>query len=179
MPVDLRRRYDEVTRREAAALFESGLGYGPAARKLGIPKDTVREWLFTYRAMGLKGLLSMGPRQARYTFEQKCDAARAVVDRGATISDAMAAYGIASRTPLRNWCAAYREGGAEALRAKPRGRPKGSGGKPPAPRSREQELEDRDSALISDMNEAENAYLKKLGALRAEETLRTGSRPRW
>ena len=174
MSVDLRRRYNEVTRREAAALFESGLGYGPAARKLGIPKDTVREWLFTYRAMGLKGLLSMGPKQARYTFEQKCDAARAVVDRGATISDAMAAYGIASRTPLQNWCAAYREGGTEALRAKPGGRPKGSGGKPPAPRSREQELEDRVRRL-----EAENAYLKKLGALRAEETLRTGSRPRW
>ena len=38
MSVDLRRRYNEVTRREAAALFESGLGYGPAARKLGIPR---------------------------------------------------------------------------------------------------------------------------------------------
>ena len=158
MSVDPRRRYNEVTRREAAALFESGLGYGPAARKLGIPKDTVREWLFTYRAMGLKGLLSMGPKRARYTFEQKCDAARVVVDRGATISDAMAAYGIASRTPLQNWCAAYREGGTEALRAKPRGRPKGSGGKPPAPRNREQELEDRVRRL-----EAENAYLKKIG----------------
>lgn len=69
MSVDLRRRYDEGTRREAVALFENGLGYGPAARKLGIPKDTVREWLFTYRAMGLKGLLSMGSKQARYTFE--------------------------------------------------------------------------------------------------------------
>lgn len=53
MSVDLRRRYNEGTRREAAALFESGLGYRPAARKLGIPKDTVREWLFTYRAMGV------------------------------------------------------------------------------------------------------------------------------
>lgn len=98
----------------------------------------------------------MGSRQARYTFEQKCDAARAVVDHGVAISDAMAAYGIASRTPLQNWCAAYREGGAEALRAKPKGRPKGSGGKPSTPRSREQELEDRVRKL-----EAENAYLRR------------------
>lgn len=90
MSVDLRRRYNEGTRREPAALFESGLGYRPAARKPGIPKDTVREWLFTYRAMGLKGLLSMGSRQARYTFEQKCDTARAVVDHGVAISDALA-----------------------------------------------------------------------------------------
>ncbi len=35
MSVDLRRRYNEVTRREAAALFESGLGYGLAARIWG------------------------------------------------------------------------------------------------------------------------------------------------
>ena len=157
MSTDSRRRYDEGTRREAAELFEGGWGYGPAAQKLGIPRDTVREWLFTYRAMGLKGLLSVGSKQVKYTFEQKCDAARAVVERNMTISDAMAAYGIASRTPLQNWCAAYR-----------------AGGKPPALRSREQELEDRVRRL-----EAENAYLKKLDALRAEETLRTGSRPRW
>lgn len=64
-------------RRGTAALFGGGLGYGPAARKRWIPKNTVREWLFTYRAMGLEGLLSMGSKQARYTFEQKCDAARA------------------------------------------------------------------------------------------------------
>ena len=174
MSTDLRRRYDEGTRREAAELFEGGWGYGPAAQKLGIPRDTVREWLFTYRAMGLKGLLPVGSKQVKYTFEQKCDAARAVVERNMTISDAMAAYGIASRTPLQNWCAAYRAGGAEALRAKPKGRPRGSGGKPPALRSREQELEDRVRRL-----EAENEYIKKLDALRAEETLRTGSRPRW
>ena len=40
--------------------------------------------------------------------------------------------------------------------------------------TREEELEVRLRKL-----EAENAYLKKLAALRAEETLRTGSKPRW
>lgn len=40
--------------------------------------------------------------------------------------------------------------------------------------TREEELEIRVRKL-----EAENAYLKKLEALRAEEALRTGSRPRW
>ena len=100
-------------------------------------------------------------------------AARAVVDEGMTKADAMAAFGIASLSPLKQWCKAYREGGAEALRPKPKGRPRGAKARP-RPRTREDELETRVRKL-----EAENAYLKKLAALRAEETLRTGSRPRW
>ena len=37
-------------------------------------------------------------------------AARAVVDEGMTKADAMAAFGIASLSPLKQWCKAYREG---------------------------------------------------------------------
>lgn len=50
-------------------------------------------------------------------------------------------------------------GGAEALRPRPKGRPRGSRSKPRA-RTREQELEERCRRL-----EAEVAYLKKLRAL--------------
>lgn len=116
----------------------------------------------------------MGSRQAKYTWEQKCAAARAVVDGGLMMREAMAAFGIASLSPLEKWCKLYREGGEEALKPKPKGRPRGSAAKPKPPTTREEELEIRVRKL-----EAENAYLKKLEALRAEETLRTGSRPRW
>lgn len=57
--------------------------------------------------------------------------------------------------PLKRWCALYREGGAEALRPKPKGRPRGSGPKSRG-RTREQELEERCRRL-----ETEVAYLKK------------------
>lgn len=116
----------------------------------------------------------MGSKHSKYTYDQKVAAARAVVDEGATKADAMARFGIASLTPLENWCRLYREGGEEALRPKPKGRPKGVAPGPKPPATREEELESRVRKL-----EAENAYLKKLAALRAEETLRTGSRPRW
>ena len=55
--------------------------------------------------------------------------------------------------------------GAEALRPKPKGRPSGSKARP---RTREQELERRVRKL-----EAENAYLKKSIALKAEKRSRT------
>lgn len=66
----------------------------------------------------------------------------------------MEGFGIASTTPLNNWVRAYREGGPEALRPKPRGRPAGSTS-PPGEPTREQELERRIRKL-----EAENAYQK-------------------
>ena len=170
---DLRIRYGADVRREAARLFDKGFGYGPVAGELGIPAETVRTWLYTYGSLGLEGLLAMGKEQARYAFGQKVSAARAVVEDGMPVRDAMAAFRIASRASLNRWCRLFREGGEEALRAKPRGRPRGSKAEPGG-LTREQELAVRVRKL-----EAENAYLKKLAALRAEETCRTGSRPRW
>ena len=95
----------------------------------------------------------------RRASEQKVAAASAVVDGGATKAEAMAEFGIMSPAPLERWCRLYREGGAEALEPKPRGRPKGSRSKP-RERTREQELEERCRRL-----ETEIAYLKKLRAL--------------
>ena len=71
----------------------------------------------------------MGKRSRSYSWEAKVAAARAVVEGGATMADAMARYGMASQSPLEKWCRSYREGGQEALGPKPKGRPRGAGGK--------------------------------------------------
>lgn len=172
MPSDLRIRYDVDVRRAAAELFEEGYGYHAAATVLALPPSVVKQWCYKFGAVGLDGLLQMGGRQVRYTYEQKLAAAKAVVEDGEKAPDAMASFGIASRSALLKWCKAYREGGAEALRPEPKGRPKGSGAAKEGT-TREQELEVRVRKL-----EAENAYLKKLAALRAEKSLRTGRRQR-
>lgn len=154
MPGDSRLRYDADSRREADRLFEMGYGYGPVAPMMSLLEEAVRKWLYTFRAVGLEGLLNMGKTQARYSWELKCAAARAVVEGEMAVVEAMAAYGVASRSPLNRRCKLYREGGADALRPKPKGRPRGAGGAPVGP-TREQGLERRVRRL-----EAENAYLK-------------------
>ena len=159
MRVDLRVKHDIEARRAAIGLFERGHGYKSAAKALSVPRGTVRQWLCVYRAFGSEALLSMGGKQSRYTFEQRVAAASAVVDGGMAKADAMAEFGIRSKSPLERWCRLYREGGAEALRPRPKGRPRGSRSKPRA-RTREEELEERCRRL-----EAEVAYLKKLRAL--------------
>lgn len=154
MRVDLRVKHDIEARRAAIGLFERGHGYKSAAKALSVPRGTVRQWLCVYRSFGSEVLLSMDGKQARYTYEQKVAAASAVVDGGMTKAEAMAAFGIMSMSPLKKWCALYREGGAEALRPRPKGRPSGSKARP---RTREEELEERCRRL-----ETEVAYLKKL-----------------
>ena len=132
--------------------------------------ETVREWQKMYRVIGRGGLVAMGAKRASYDYETKVGAARAVVDGGMSKPEAMVRFGIASATPLKQWCRLYREGGAQALKPKPKVRPKGSV-RAVAP-TREEELEERVRKL-----EAQVAYLKKSIALKAQRRSQTGTRP--
>ena len=164
--------YDLGLRLRAAELYDMGRGRASIAALLGIPEETVRKWLDIYRSAGIEVLAMMGKKHAAYSFETKLAAVRAVVDEGMTKPEAMAKFGIASPSPFKKWLKAYREGGPEALRPRPKGRPRGSAS-PSGEATREQELERRIEKL-----EAENAYLKKSIALKAEKRSRTARRPR-
>ena len=165
MSADLRLRHDRLLREQAVEMFERGRGYALTARRLGVSAETVREWQKMYRVIGRDGLLAMGVKQARYDYETKVAAARAVVDGGMSKPEAMVRFGIASATPLKQWCRLYREGGAQALKPKPKGRLKGSG-VGAVPPTREEELEERVRKL-----EAQVAYLKKIDCAEGAEAL--------
>lgn len=167
MSVDLGLRHDRLLREQAVEMFERGFGYGLTAGRLGVSAETVREWQKMYRVIGRGGLLAMGVKRAKYDYETKVAAARAVVDGGMSKPEAMVRFGIASATSLKKWCRLYREGGAQALKPKPKGRPKGA-----VPPTREEELEERVRKL-----EAQVAYLKKSIALKAQRRSQTGTKP--
>ena len=167
MSVDLGLRHDRLLREQAVEMFERGFGYRLTARRLGVSAETVREWQKMYRVIGRGGLLAMGVKRAKYDYETKVAAARAVVDGGMSKPEAMVRFGIASATSLKKWCRLYREGGAQALKPKPKGRPKGA-----VPPTREEELEERVRKL-----EAQVAYLKKSIALKAQRRSQTGTKP--
>ena len=171
MSVGLGLGHDRLFRERAVEMFERGFGYGLTARRLGVCAETVREWQKMYRVIGRGGLVAMGAKRARYDYETKVAAASAVVDGGMSKPEAMVRFGIASATPLKKWCRLYREGGAQALKPKPKGRPKGSG-VGAVPPTREEELEKRVRKL-----EAQVAYLKKSIALKAQRRSQTGTKP--
>lgn len=167
MSVVLGLRHDRLLREQAVEMFERGFGYRLTAGRLGVSAETVREWQKMYRVIGRGGLLAMGVKRAKYDYETKVAAARAVVDGGMSKPEAMVRFGIASATSLKKWCRLYREGGAQALKPKPKGRPKGA-----VPPTREEELEERVRKL-----EAQVAYLKKSIALKAQRRSQTGTKP--
>lgn len=170
MSMNLGLRHERLLRKQAAQMFERGFGYGVTAKRLGVSAETVREWQKMYRVIGRSGLLAMGVKHTRYDYETKVAAARAVVDGGMSKPEAMVRFSIASTTPLKQWCRLYRQGGAQALKPKPKGRPKGS--MRAVPPTREEELEERVRKL-----EAQVAYLKKSIALKAYRRSQTGTKP--
>ena len=106
-----------------------------------------------------------GGGSRRYDWETKVAAARDHVENGMTKTEAMAMHGIASIAPLERRCREYRAGGPEALRPKPKGRPKGARSRPKPEPTREQELAEEVAYL-----KAKVAYLEKLRALRASKS---------
>ena len=105
-----------------------------------------------------------GNGSRRYDWETKVAAARDHVENGMTKTEAMARHGIASVTSLERWCREYRAGGPEALRPRPKGRPKGARTRPKPEPTREQELAEQVAYL-----KAKVAYLEKLRALQASK----------
>ena len=110
MSINLGMRHDRLLRKQAAQMFEKGFGYGVTAKRLGISAATVREWQKMYRVIGKGGLLAMGVKHTKYDYETKVAAAKAVVDGGMSKPEAMMRFGIASTTPLKQWCRLSRSG---------------------------------------------------------------------
>lgn len=151
-------RYGMDARAEALRYFEMGLADKLVGRLLGIPHETVRKWLYAYRALGKEALFVTTHR--KYGHETKVRAARAVVEGEMTKPEAMEAFGLKSKTQINDWCRLYRQGGPDALLPKPKGRPKKAG---PVFSSREEELEARVREL-----ELELEIQKRINALADE-----------
>ena len=133
------------------------MGSGASARRVGVSRYASRA---LYRRFQLHGRLCLveKPTQRQYSFEVK----KEIVERhlaGETKMDLAREFGLSSDQLVKDWSLKWRQGGDDALKPKPKGRPKGSAA--PKPLSVEEKLRRQIARL-----EAENAYLKKLRDLR-------------
>lgn len=144
-------------REQLIDLFEQGVGYTAAANRLGVARDPVR---MLQRRFTLHGRLCLveKPTKQQFSFEVK----KEVVDRfnaGESKMDLAREFELSSDQLVTSWVRAWRTGGDQALRPKPKGRPTGS-----SPMKVMTE-EDRLRREVEKLR-AENAYLKKLRDLR-------------
>lgn len=171
MGVDRRRRHGDDVRRRAVALIGAGVSVRQLARRLAVARGTAEKWIVLYRSGGRSAVMGAGGRRS-YDWQTKVAAARDVADRGVGKAEAMARHHIAGIAPLERWCREYRAGGAEALRPRAKGRPRGSSNGPAPAVTREQELAEQVAFL-----EAKVAHLEKLHALQVSRS-RGATRPR-
>ena len=158
----VRSPLSEEQREAAVAWFEKGIADKAAARVLGVPHSPVKVLYLRWRIQG-RGALVAKPTKQVYSFEFKL----ALVERfiaGETAQDLAAEAGLSSSGLLKNWAAAYRREGADALRPKPKGRPKAPDAPPPEELPELERLRRENERL-----RAEVAYLGKLRASRAQE----------
>lgn len=150
----------EVQRKAAVAWFEKGIAARATAGLLGVALPPVRGLYLRWRIHG-RGVLMPQPPTS-YSFEFKL----ALVERflaGETAPDLSVEAGLSSPRVLQKWVRAYRDEGADALRPKPKGRPRKSDA-PPPPDTPEVERLRRENERLR----AEVAYLGKLRALREQ-----------
>jgi transposase-like protein len=158
----VRSPLSEDQREAAVAWFEKGIADKAAARLLGVSHSPVQLLYLRWRIHG-RGALVAKPTKQVYSFELKL----ALVERfiaGETAQDLAAEAGLSSSGLLKNWAAAYRREGADALRPKPKGRPREPDSPPPGELPELERLRRENERL-----RAEVAYLGKLRALRAQE----------
>ena len=152
-----RSSLSEHQREQLVECFEQGMSYGTAAKTLGVSKYAVRTLRRRFQLHGRLCLVEK-PTKQQYSFDIK----KEVVQRhlaGETAMDLAREFGLSSEQLVSGWSWKWRKGGDDALKPKPKGRPKGSSA--PKTLTEEEKLRRQIERL-----EAENAYLKKLRDLR-------------
>lgn len=108
-------RWGNGLRLRALDLFEQGYGYKSVAHELGLSEQTVREWLYLWRALGSDLFIHPEKRSNKYSSEVK----RAVVkDRqaGVPIVEVMSRYQIPNRSRIKAWCRLYAKYGESVFK---------------------------------------------------------------
>lgn len=152
----------EDQRAAAVAWFEKGAGYVATARVLGVPRESARRLYRRWKIHGRGALVTKAAKQ-KYSFELKLALVRRSL-AGESIPALAVEAGLSSPRLLEKWVRTYRIDGEDALRTRPRGRPRKPDSAGPAELSELEQLRRENERL-----RAEVAYLGKLRALRAQE----------
>lgn len=158
-------KYDEQFRLQVVQHYLAGTdGYRAIGLRFGLDAKMVKRWVEWYDAHGIDGLRK---KFTAYSAEFKLSVLQCIWDNELSYSQAAARFNIRNPSAISVWERAYRDGGIEALNARPRGRPK----KMSAPLTKPEPAGDDEKRtreeLLAELQQLrmENAYLKKLRAL--------------
>ena len=93
----------------AKACAEGQMGQAEAARRLGVDKSTVREWVRRYKAGGALAFKEQ-EHNTVYTEEMKVAAVREYLSGKGSLREISAKYGMRSTRQLNDWIKVYNSG---------------------------------------------------------------------
>lgn len=152
----------EDQRAAVVALFEEGHGDSAVASYLRVGHRAVQRLYMLWRVRGSDALVSR-PNKKVYSFETKLDVVQRFLAGEPRVALAQE-YEMPSPSVVSDWARKYRREGEDGLRPKPKGRPRKDPNAPVPELSELERLQQENEYL-----RVENAYLKKLKALRAQE----------
>lgn len=159
--------YDERFKLEIVQRYLAGMAsFRTLANEHGVGRTVIRGWVSRYQEHGADALRS---KRTQYSVEFKLSVLRRMKQEALSLTQVLALFDLRGGTGVvAKWQRQYDEGGPEALKPKPRGRPPKMMPTPKPPEA--QPPADDASALekLRKENEylrAEVAYLKKLEAL--------------
>ena len=157
-------KYNEQFRLEVVEHYLRGPdGYRATGIHFGLDDKMVKRWVDWYRIHGIDGLKK---KFTAYSAQFKLSVLQHIWDNELSYSQAGALFNIRSPGTIGVWERAYRDGGIDALKRRPRGRPKKMAVPTTKPEPSGDEKRSRDELLVELQHlRMENAYLKKLRAL--------------
>lgn len=160
-------KHDERLKLEIVQTYLAGSkGCKALAKQYEVAASSVRRWVAGYQQHGARAL---SKKFESYSQEFKLRVLHEIKRRGLSQTEAAARFDVRGVGAIAIWQRQYDEGGPEALKPKPRGRPPNTMPTPKPPKAPPLPADDA-SALekLRKENEylrAEVAYLKKLEAL--------------
>jgi transposase len=160
-------KYSEEFKLSVVQQYLGGVGgFKAIARQHGLCHSVVRRWVLWYQAYGTEGLKK---KFTHYSAEFKLSVLQRIWDDELSYGQAAIAFDIRNPGVLGVWERVYRSGGIDALRSRPKGKPRQMtiAIAKPEPKPKPDDENRSHDELLAELNHLrmENAYLKKLRAL--------------
>jgi transposase len=158
-------KYNEQFKLEVVQHYLSGVdGFKATGNRYGLDRAVVRRWVEWFQAHGIDGLRK---KFTAYSAEFKLSVLQHMWDNELSCIQAAKQFDIRSPGIVGVWERAYREGGIDALKARPRGKPKKMTAPTAKPEASGDDEKRSREELLAELQHLrmENAYLKKLRAL--------------
>ena len=160
-------KYSKALKLKVVQHYLSGYGFSTTSKFFNIDRSFVRQWVAQYYKNG-EAAFSEKQRHRVLSLETKLAVIESVQIDGLSAREAMIKFDLKSPSQVFNWLRQYREHGIDGLKPKPKGRAK------LMPKPIKLSKADQDKTPKELLEElaylrAENAFLKKLKALRLEQ----------